>query len=125
MLTGYPVSLDGGGGPRMMNDYVGVIPNDGLMTFDFARATADMRPGDAGAPLWVEGYNGDTLPYIMGVDSTLGWAADVTKTFDQLKAWMKGNDYLTATPVPLTLVSDTSLIGIHNPASDAIHHLLG
>ena len=113
MLTGYPVSLDGGGGPRMMNDYVGVIPNDGLMTFDFARATADIRPGDAGAPLWVEGYNGDTLPYIMGVDSTLGWAADVTKTFDQLKAWISGNDYLlpvSEVPVIGAPVQDMDII---------------
>ena len=63
------------------------------MTFDFSPNAADIRPGDLGGPLWVEGSTG-TCPYIMGVDSTIGWAADVTKTFDQIKAWISGNDYL-------------------------------
>jgi V8-like Glu-specific endopeptidase len=97
-LTGYPAIFDGARGPRMMNDYIGVSPNDKLMTFDYASATADIRPGDLGAPLWLEGHgsihNGDNGPYILGVSSTYGWAADITKTFDQIMAWMKGNDYL-------------------------------
>jgi hypothetical protein len=49
----------------------------------------------------------------MGVDSTLGWAADVTKTFDQLKAWISGNDYLlpvSEVPVIGAPVQDMDII---------------
>jgi V8-like Glu-specific endopeptidase len=106
-LTGYPVfEVGNGGGPRMLNDYIAVSPagsanNAGNWTFDFATtgpARGDVLPGDLGAPLWLDGHgsihNGNNGPYILGVDSTFGWAADVTHTIDTLVAWINGNDYL-------------------------------
>jgi V8-like Glu-specific endopeptidase len=130
-MTGYPVDFDRAH-PRMMNDDISVSVDHDFWTFDFATSgpsRGDIFPGDLGAPLWLEGHgsihNGDNGPYIVGVVSRFDMAADVTYSIDQIMAWMKGNDYLTATPVPLDLVSDTSLIGIHNHASDAIHSLFG
>jgi V8-like Glu-specific endopeptidase len=105
-LTGYPAGLDGAHGPRMMNDHIAVSAagsanNNGNWTLDFATAgpgKGDVLPGDLGAPLWLEGHgsihNGNNGPYIVGVDSTSSWAADVSYSFNQLMAWINGNDYL-------------------------------
>jgi len=101
MLTGYPDILDGAGGPRIFNDHLLALgdagSNGGNWTIDFLKA-ANVLPGDLGAPLWVEGHglihNGNNGPYIVGVDSTFNWAADVTYSINQLNAWIHDNDYL-------------------------------
>jgi hypothetical protein len=130
-MTGYPVGFDGGGGPRMMNDfiassYAGSANNDGNWTLDFATAgpgRGDVLPGDLGAPLWGEGFGLDPGPYILGVVSTFSWAADVTLTFNDIMAWIGGNDYLLP-PVPVGLVDQVNLTG-HSLAVDAAHQLFG
>ena len=126
-LTGYPAGFDGDYGPRMMNDSIAVSVDDNFWTFDYATTGAgrgDILPGDLGAPLWLEGHgsihNGNNGPYIVGVDSTYGWAADVTYSINQLMAWIDGNNYL----VPVEVVDQVNLIG-HDSAIDAIHNLLG
>ena len=109
MFTGYPASLDHHG-PRMMDDYIGAFLNDALMTFDLSPNVTDIRPGDLGGPIWVDSGG---MPYVMGVDLTFSWAADVTKTFDQLKAWISGNDYLlpvSEVPVIGAPVQDMDII---------------
>ena len=126
-LTGYPAGFDGDYGPRMMNDSIAVSVDDNFWTFDYATAgpgRGDILPGDLGAPLWLEGHGsihvGNNGPYIVGVNSTYGWAADVTYSINQLMAWIDGNNYL----VPVEVVDQVNLIG-HNSAIDAIHNLLG
>jgi hypothetical protein len=99
-LTGYPADLPGAHGPRIMNELIGVNAagnNGGNWTLDFG-AAFKIHPGDLGAPLWASGHglihNGNNGPYIDGVDSTTGWAADLTLTFNQVQSWIKADDYL-------------------------------
>ena len=93
MLTGYPSGFAGAGGPLMMNDYLGVTADDSFWTWDIAPGTADLRPGDIGAPLWLDNGAG---PNVAGIATSEFGAVDVTLAFNDMMDWIRGNDFLLA-----------------------------
>lgn len=88
-LTGYPGVFAGFFGPHMTNDYGFATVSSSYWVFDYQ--TIESNPGNSGGPLWFETANG---PFVVGVASTSGWAADITFTFDQIQQWISANDYL-------------------------------
>src|SRR5262245_41322447 len=77
-LTGYPAIY---GPNRMCDDYGYVKENATYWTFDYVGI--ESNPGNSGGPLWYQGADG---PYVVGVHSAHGVAADIYNTYDQLLA---------------------------------------
>lgn len=94
-LTGYPGVYSGAGGARMTND-AGYVTEDPY-NWVFNYTSIESNPGNSGGPLWFQGASG---PQVVGVASTGGWAADVTRHFDQLQAWISANDDLILADTP-------------------------
>ena len=87
ILTGYPTGPD-----RMTNDSGYVKEDANYFTFDYQDFSS--HPGSSGGPLW---YLGAAGPYVVGVCSggimggewpMTAWAADISKTYAQLQAWI-------------------------------------
>jgi V8-like Glu-specific endopeptidase len=90
-VTGYPQTAFDASGPRMVSDTGGArdAPATGTLTFE----EVSVAPGSSGGPVWQQTAGGAELA---GVVSTASWAADVTEASLTLKAWIAGNDFLTA-----------------------------
>lgn len=100
-LTGYPGVYRDSTGPRMTNDYGWVTEDPRYYVFNYY--TVDSNPGNSGGPLW-HYING--LPYVSGIASTSGWAADVYYRYSTILGWIRGNDDLLRTTT--TAISGTS-----------------
>lgn len=87
-ITGYP----GFYGVNPMNDS-GFIAKDPI-DFSYQFGGIEIHSGNSGGPAW---YSSGNLPYVVSVVSTQSWGARLAgSNFDQLIAWMQGNDSLIA-----------------------------
>jgi len=89
-VTGYPGVYADGTGPRLTEDYGYIYPDSSTYTWN--HYSIEVNSGNSGGPLWY--YDSEGLPYTVGVVSTGGWSADVYGYYDEIIAWMNGNDTL-------------------------------
>jgi V8-like Glu-specific endopeptidase len=99
--TGYPGVYDDDTGPRMVNSYGLATKADGFQVFNYD--TIETHPGNSGGPIW---YEYDTFPYLVGVSSTSGWAADISSHYNSILDWIAGNDFLLDGPTGTAVNSD-------------------
>ncbi len=88
-LTGYPSVYRGSGGAQQTNDY-GYATEDPY-NYVFNYVSIETNPGNSGGPLWFQDANG---PHVVGIASSTQYAADITKTYDQIVQWITDNDDL-------------------------------
>jgi len=86
-VTGYPTVY----GYNLMNDSGSALDSavDWVTYFN----GIEVQPGNSGGPVW---YWRDGTPYVVGVVSTGGWAADIAGTYATILGWISGNDDLIA-----------------------------
>jgi V8-like Glu-specific endopeptidase len=99
--TGYPSIYDDDAGARMTNSYGLATKADGFQVFNYD--TIETNPGNSGGPIW---YEDDSSPYIVGVSSTSGWAADIGSHYNSILDWIAGNDFLLDGSVGSAVNSD-------------------
>lgn len=117
-LTGYPGVYADASGPRMTNDYGYVLGSSSAGVFDYS--TIESNPGNSGGPLW--SYIGGS-PYVAGVASTSGWAANVSHEYSTILGWISGNDDLIGAAA--TSGTDAADMLIGTAGGDVIYGLGG
>jgi V8-like Glu-specific endopeptidase len=111
--TGYPGIYDDDTGPRMTNSHGLATKSDRYQIFNYD--TIETNPGNSGGPLW---YEYDTSPYLVGVSSTSGWAADIGSHYNSILDWIAGNDFLldgsagTAVSSDIAESTEVALVGV-------------
>ena len=89
-LTGYPSTAG-----TSQTDQVGTVnrdPNYSVLNY----GTVTSNPGNSGGPVWVDaGTAGNPLPYVVGVVSTSGWAAQLTSSdWTTIQGWISSDQSL-------------------------------
>lgn len=107
-LTGYPSIYSDHTGRRMVDDYGYAFVNPYYSVFDYG-STIESSSGGSGGPLW---YMGETGPYVVGINSTSGWAADISLNYSTIIDWIEGNDYLMDVAAPDDYADNSSTTGI-------------
>ena len=82
-LTGYPATAGG-----LQTDQVGTVSADpNYSVLDYGSLIS--VPGNSGGPVWIDlGTSTNPLPYVVGVASTTGWAAQLTPAdFQTIQSW--------------------------------------
>lgn len=86
-VTGFPTVY----GYNLMNDSGPAL--DSATDWVTYFGGIEVRSGDSGGPVW---YASNGTPYVVGVVSTSGWAADIAGTYSAILGWMNDNDGLIA-----------------------------
>lgn len=93
-LTGYPAIAGGS-----QTDQVGTVSADPFATvLNYGSVAAN--PGNSGGPVWIDkGILGSPQPFVVGVVSTTGWAAQITSSdLQTIQSWESSDSFLWEKP---------------------------